>query len=136
MKYLKILLIVGFISMSLFGFTVISHEMADHSGSDCFGSFVLGSCSGGGLFAHVIHHIEAYKSFSDTLIVSTKVFISVLSLMFLFAVFSRDGDSRFFLKNLVLLLRRRMTLSADFVCLRLKKISRWLSLLENSPSVS
>ena len=41
-KYLTIILLIGFVGMSLLGFIGMPHQMSEHSGSDCLASLVVG----------------------------------------------------------------------------------------------
>ena len=68
MKYLTIILLIGFVSIALFGFIGMPHQMSGHSSSDCLASFVVGSslCPDGNNTFSYAFIISKLTSFSGT----------------------------------------------------------------------
>lgn len=87
MKMLSLVILTGFLSLSLFGFLgmIASSEMA-HAPTTCLASLAQnGACPPeGNTLASAFFHASAFKVFSTTLL---SVTIALLSLAFLFAGF-------------------------------------------------
>lgn len=138
MKYLAIILLIGFIGMGLFGFIGMPHQMSGHSDSECLASFVVGSSlcpDGNNSFSYAFYHIKAYQFFSNALISSFVAIFAVITLAFLLTFVFREFDARSFLRNQIFYLKKRLLEISDSLHSSLKDFIRWLSLLENSPSV-
>lgn len=138
MKYLALILLIGFIGMGLFGFIGMPHQMSEHSDSDCLASFVVGSSlcpDGNNSFSYAFYHIQAYQFFSNALIGSFVAIFVAIALGFILAFVFREFDAQLVLKNQIFYLKKRLTEIADSLVSSFRIFIRWLSLLENSPSV-
>lgn len=139
MKYLAIILLIGFMGMGLFGFIGMPHQMSGHSGSDCLASFVVGSSlcpDGNNSFSYAFYHIQAYQFFSNALISSFAAIFAVIALAFILTFVFREFDARFVLRNQIFYLKKRLTEIADSLHSSFRNFIRWLSILENSPSIN
>lgn len=138
MKYLTTILLIGFVSIALFGFIGIPHQMSGHSGSDCLASFVVGSSlcpDGNNSFSYAFYHIKAYQFFSNALISSFSIILAFITLAFVLTFIFREVDSRFVLRNQIFYLKKRLVEIADSLHSSSSNFIRWLSILENSPSL-
>lgn len=141
MKFLALILLIGFIGMGLFGFIGMPHQMSghsEHSGSDCLASFVVNKSlcpDRNNSFSYAFHHIQAYQFFSNALIGSFVAIFAVIALAFILTFVFREFDARSFLRNQIFYLKKRLTEIADSLRSSFRNFIRWLSLLENSPSV-
>lgn len=138
MKYLTLILLIGFIGMGLFGFIGMPHQMSEHSGSDCIASFVVGNIlcpDGNNYFSYAFYHIQAYQFFSNALISSFAAIFAVIALAFLLTFVLKKIDTRLVLKNQIFYLKKRLTEISDSLISSLRNFIRWLSILENSPSI-
>lgn len=136
MKYLALILLIGFVSIALFGFVAIPHQMSGHSGSDCLASFVVNKslCPDGNNFSYAFYHIQAYQFFSNALISSFVAIFAVIALAFILTFVFREFDARPVFRNQIFYLKKRLTEIADSLLSSFKIFIRWLSILENSPS--
>ena len=138
MKYLTIILLIGFVSIALFGFIGMPHQMSGHSSSDCLASFVVGSSlcpDGNNTFSYAFYHIQAYQFFGNALIGSFAAIFAVIALAFILTFVFREFDARLVLRNQIFYLKKRLTEIADSRISSFRIFIRWLSILENSPSV-
>lgn len=138
MKYLAIILLIGFMGMGLFGFIGMPHQMSEHSGSDCLASFVVNKIlcpDGNNSFSYAFYHIQAYQFFSNALIGSFAVIFAVIALAFILTFVLRNFDIWLVFKNQFFYLKKRLIETADSLHSSSKDFIRWLSILENSPSL-
>lgn len=138
MKYLTTILLIGFVGIALFGFIGMPHQMSGHSGSDCLASFVVGSSlcpDGNNSFSYAFYHIQAYQFFSKAIIASFALILLAIvsSLILLFVL--RNFDIWLVFKNHIIYLKKRLDEIVDSLHSSFRNFIRWLSLLENSPSV-
>lgn len=138
MKYLALILLIGFIGMGLFGFIGMPHQMSGHSGSDCLASFVVNKIlcpDGNNSFSYAFYHIQAYQFFSNALIGSFAAIFAVIALTFVLTFVLRNFDIWLVFKNQIFYLKKRLLEISYSLHSSLKNFIRWLSLLENSPSL-
>ncbi len=129
-KLLSLLIIASVLVIGVFGFTSMNHRVSHAVG--CIASDVNNTPCSENITAMSVHHIQAFISFFS--VVPSIPFIFLLAI--LFAVFLSEGflyikqpDS---LVNYILW-RVRHDPERQLSCPR--KITRWLSLFENSPSL-
>lgn len=138
MKFLTLILLIGFIGIALFGFIGIPHQMSEHSSSDCIASFVVNKSlcpDENNTFSYAFYHIQAYQFFSNALIISLLVISALFVGVFIFSFSLRDFFAQFVLKNQIICLKKRLIEIIDSLRSSSGNFIRWLSLLENSPSV-
>lgn len=138
MKYLTTILLIGFVGISLFGFIGMPHQMSEHSGSDCFASFVVGKslCSdGNNPFSYAFYHIQAYQFFSKALIGSIAAILAIIVLALILTFILKNFDFRLVLKKQIICFKKRMIEISGSLHSSFGDFIRWLSLLENSPSI-
>lgn len=138
MKFLTIILLIGFVGIALFGFIGMPHQMSEHLSSDCIASFVVNKSlcpDGNNAFSYAFYHIQAYQFFSNALIGSFAAILAVIALAFILTFVFREIGSRLVLKNQIFYLKKRLTEIADSLHSSFRNFIRWLSILENSPSV-
>lgn len=139
MKFLTLILLIGFIGMGLFGFVGMPHQMSEHSDSDCLASFVVNKIlcpDGNNSFSYAFYHIQAYQFFSNALVSSFVAICAVIALAFLLTFVLKKIDTRLILRNQIFYLKKRLTEIADSLISSFRNFIRWLSLLENSPSIN
>lgn len=125
--------------MAMFGFMAMPHQMSGHSGSDCLASFVVNKVlcpNGNNSFSYAFYHIQAYQFFSNALIGSFASIFAVIALAFILTFVFRELDARLVLRNQIFYLKKRLTEIADSLRSSSKDFIRWLSILENSPSIN
>jgi len=130
MKYVTLIVLIGFVTTGAFGFTLLGHD--SHTSSNC-PTFLLNNvvCSSNAISV-VVQHISAFLTFTQPLITYTALsLISFLaSLLALFLVVLRIiSPPRVHSKARISI--RRINI---FAPLRPRSITRWLSLFELSPS--
>ena len=135
MKYLfTSILIISFVGIAILGFSIFNHGMsnADYS---CVTSPIDGTVCPTNIVAMTLDHISTLQALtiSVTPLVSSLLLLLASLLLILFLVF-------IFYKYLLypkleLLFQRFKNLVFNFLYSQ-RKIISWLSLLENSPSVS
>lgn len=138
MKYLTLILLIGFMGKGLFGFVAMPHQMSEHSSSDCLASFVVNKSlcpDGNNSFSYAFYHIQAYQFFSNALIGSFAAIFAVIASAFILSFVFRELDALSVLRNQIFYLKKRLTEIVDSIHSSLKDFIRWLALLENSPSV-
>lgn len=134
MKYLASLLLIGFIAMGIFSFTFTGHS-ENHAAGNCIASSIdKAACPQNNLII-ALRHINAYQIFSQVII--TPLFSVSLTLFLLFAagffflkVFFSKCFSILFNKY-----KRRLQNNQELSLHQLWEAIKWLSLLENSPSI-
>ena len=130
MKYLIIVILFSLLSVSFLGFINMNH--GDMNCDITMAAITAGDCPES-ITSMVFHHITTYTAFSNIIVNNaTTSLISMLLLMlpitflFMYYLFS-DPYSHFTYLN--------PRQKPDFGLEKRRKIYRWLSLLENSPSM-
>ncbi len=130
-KLLSLLIIISVLVIGVFGFTSMNHG-ANHV-TGCIASAVDNTPCPENIAAMSVHHIQAFISFFG--VVPSVPLILLLAL--LFAVFLSAGF--FYIKHRDSILASRLLWRVRFdperQLSRSRKITRWLSLFENSPSL-
>lgn len=133
MKYLGISILIGLIVGNVFSFGFMNHRGGEMT-SDCIPSYLNGaSCEQIGL-ATAIHHINAYHVFSTAFLPMAIVLILTLILLGLGFLFLKYP----FRKNLFApdyKWERYKRTHPELPFYGLRRITSWLSLFENSPSL-
>ena len=130
-KLLSLLIITSVLVIGIFGFTSMNHEAGHTTG--CIASAVDNTPCPENIAAMSVHHTQAFISFFS--VVPSMPFILLLA--FLLAVFSSIGH--FFIKRQDSLITNlafwQVRHDPERELTRPRKITRWLSLFENSPSL-
>lgn len=134
MKYLAtLLLIMSFVGIGVFGFTLVDHVMMDGSNSGCVASAVDGTECPTNIMAMTPHHVSAIQTLTTTLPASSSWLLLLASLILVsFSIF-------LFYKNLLLPKLESLPQSLRELTLHSlyskQKIVSWLSLFELSPAL-
>ncbi len=130
-KLLSLLIIISVLVIGVFGFTMINHGAGHVAG--CIASAVDNTPCPENIVAMLTHHIQAFVSFFS--VIPSIPFIFLLTLFF--ALFLSAGFLYIKHRDLILsnLVFWRVRLDPERQLSRPRKITRWLSLLENSPSL-
>lgn len=134
MKYLAtLLLIMSFVGIGVFGFTLVDHVMMDGSNSGCVASAVDGTECPTNIMAMTSHHVSAIQTLTTTLPASSSWLLLLASLILVsFSIF-------LFYKNLLLPKLESLPQSLQELTLHSlyskQKIVSWLSLFELSPAL-
>lgn len=125
MKFLVALALVSFLGITLFGVLAANHGTS-HAFMGCLASLVKGvMCPDqANLFSFATFHLDVFKVFSLAFVLSLFLATVIAS-----RVFAKDGPLQIFAKV-------RPSRTKPFMPRIEQAISRWLSLLQNSPSVS
>ena len=137
-KYLATILLIGFVGVAIFGFMWMPHQMSDHAGSDCIASLVVGKSlcpDGNNSFSYAFYHFQAYEFFSSAIIVSVAAVLAIIAFAFILTFALKNFDPRSISRKQIIYLKKRLIEIADSLHSNLKNFIRWLSLLENSPSL-
>ena len=137
-KYLATILLIGFVGVALFGLAWMPHQMSDHPGSDCLASFVVGKSlcpDGNNSFSYAFYHFQAYEFFSSAIIVSVAAVLAIIAFAFILTFALKNFDPLSVSRNQIIYIKKRLIEIADSLHSNLKNFIRWLSLLENSPSL-
>ncbi len=130
-KLLSLLIITSVLVIGVFGFTSMNHGIGHSTG--CIASSVDNTPCPENIAAMSVHHIQAFISFFS--VVPSIPFIFLLAL--LLALFLSVGF--IYIKHRGLLLTNlvswRVRHDPERQLSRPRKITRWLSLFENSPSL-
>lgn len=130
-KYLSLLLLISVLVIGVFGFTSMNHG-ADHS-VGCIASAVDNTPCPENITEMSIHHIQAFVSFFSAVPSVPLIFLlgflclAVIGVRFLLK--QRENYAFAYLKF------RQYRRDPEHLIVRPRKITRWLSLLENSPSL-
>src|SRR5574343_728492 len=82
MKYLAtLLLIMSFVGIGVFGFTLVDHVMMGSSNNDCVASAIDGTECPTNLMAMTSHHISAIQTLTTTLPASSNWLLLLASLL-------------------------------------------------------
>lgn len=130
-KLLSLLIITNVLVIGVFGFTSMNHG-ANHA-TGCVASAVDNTPCPENIAAMSVHHIQAFISFFS--VVPSVPFLFLLAL--LFAAFLSVGVLYIKHRDSILTSRLlwRVRLDPERQLSRPRKITRWLSLFENSPSL-
>ena len=133
MKYILPSLLICIIITAVFGFVFMAQSM-DGMGGNCIASLLDNSVCQDGMFALVIHHIAAFRAFSNVPV--TPLFGMAISLIILFLSFVSVSSylrklSFSFLDLCFVRIRRDKYID---VLHQPSKFTHWLSLFELSPS--
>ena len=132
------MLLIGFAGVAIFGFVWMPHQMSSHSGSDCIASLVVGKSlcpDGNNSFSYAFYHFQAYEFFSNAIIVSVAAVLAIIAFAFMFEFVLKNFDPLSVSRNQIIYLKKRLLEITDSLCSSSKNLIRWLSILENSPSV-
>ena len=134
MKYLAtLLLIMSFVGIGVFGFTLVDHVMMGNSNNDCVASAIDGTECPTNLMAMTSHHISAIQTLTTTLPASSNWLLLIASLLLV------SVSIFLFYKNLLLpklesLPQRLRDLTLHSLYSK-QRITSWLSLFELSPAL-
>ena len=130
-RYLSLLLLTSVLVIGVFGFTSMNHETSHATG--CVASAVDNTPCPENIVAMSVHHIQAFVSFFS--VAPSIPFIFILALIF--AVFLSAGFLFIKHQNSILASQVFWQIRRDpeRQITRPRKITHWLSLLENSPSL-
>jgi len=125
-RLMTILALFSFVAMVFFGLLSMSYGVGGQMQSDCPFS-VSGSLCPSSALPGVVHHLSAFQSFlsAPTNLFMTAYLLSALVLALVLAYVFRSP---------LFILRPALIRGSPPVSLRTRKKTRWLSLLENSPS--
>ena len=130
--FLTFILLVSFLGIAIFGFTVFAHGM-DSSDNNCVTSPIDGTVCPTSIVAMTLHHISSLQ----TLLTSVTPSISNLLLLLVFILLVSVSVFQLY-KNLLFpkldLLRERLRDLETNLSYSKQKIISWLSLFENSPA--
>ncbi len=130
-KYLSLLLLTSVLVIGVFGFSSMNHEAGHATG--CIASAVNNTPCPENITAMSVHHILAFISFFSVTPAVPFIFLLILLFaVFLSAVFLFIKLQDSILATLVFWRLRR---DPERQLTRPRKITRWLSLFENSPSM-
>ena len=137
-KYLATILLIGFVGVALFGLAWMPHQMSGHSGSDCLASFVVGKSlcpDGNNSFSYTFYHFQAYEFFSNAITVSVGAVLAIIAFAFILTFALRKFDPCSISRKQIIYLKKRLIEIADSLRSSFRNFIRWLSILENSPSL-
>lgn len=135
MKYLaSLLLIMSFVGIAIFGFSIFDHSMMDGSNAGCVASAIDGTACPTSIMDMILHHVSALQTFTTTVVPPISSWLLLLTSLLLVAVsillFYKDS----LLPNPELLPQRLRDLTLNSLYNQ-QKITSWLSLFELSPSL-
>ena len=117
-----LIILVSFLALAIFGFSIITHGPNGNMSGDCPFSIATGFslCFQNNVDV-IIHHISTYQSFFQT---SPNINLLIFAVFILFATIAFPNLLQFAV----------VTKRIPCVHPSVRKQTRWLSLLENSPS--
>ncbi len=128
MKYIAILIFISFVGLAVFSVAVFDHRMSGSMPMDnCLDSQVGGTPCPTNLVASLIHHTSTFQMLFNTLIPSL---ISVLVLVFV-VFWSKD-----FVNPKLKFLYQKLKNFKLIIYKAKQRFISWLSLFENSPSLT
>lgn len=130
-KILSPILLLSFLAMVFFSFALMAHGPDGRMQGDCPLATTGASLCPQDAAAMVLHHLSAYQSFLN---VPVSFGLAVLAALF-FAVGLAQVLSRGFFSFVFAVPMRRLYTSPPSVSYN-QKLSRWLSILEHSPSLT
>ena len=89
------MLLIGFVSVAIFGFVWMPHQMSEHSGSDCIASLIVGKSlcpDGNNSFSYAFYHFQAYEFFSNVIIASVAAVLAIIAFAFIFEFVLKNFD--------------------------------------------
>lgn len=129
MKFLlTTILLISFVSLAIFGATLMNHSMA--GGTDCVASIMTGGLCPTGEIQLFIHHLGAVQVFSTAVIPLSFTLLFLTLLLFVFVGLLSFGKNPHLFLSLFLFRRLRKTR----LNYRNRTLLGWLSLFELSPS--
>jgi len=138
MKLLATILLIGFVGVVIFGFMWMPHQMSGHSGSDCIASLVVGKSlcpDGNNSFSYAFYHFQAYEFFSNAIMVSVAAVLAIIAFAFILTFVLKNFDPLSISGNQITYIKKRLFEISNSLHSNLKNFIRWLSILENSPSL-
>lgn len=135
MKYLiTLILIVSFVGIAIWGFTFFAHGM-NSSDNNCVTSPIDGTICPTSIVAMTLRHISSLQTFltSVTPSISNLLLLLAFILLVLVSVFQLYKNLLF---SKIDLLREHLRDLETNLSYSKQKIISWLSLFENSPSLS
>lgn len=133
MKYLlTLILLISFVGIAIFGFTLFDHGM-DSSDGNCITSPMDRTSCPTSIVAMTLHHISSLQTLLTSVTPSISNLLSLLAFMLLVSVSAFLLYKNLLFPKLEFLRERLRELATDFSFSKQKIIS-WLSLLENSPA--
>lgn len=127
-SFFALVIMVGFIGGAILSFSAMNHSNGGAMSGNCPITALPASTCPQGVLSAVTHYILMYQTFTNSLI--SPVVTQVLMAMLLFVAVA------YVLRGYSILIRHLFILSRDYVAklYRPQKLTRWLSLLVNSPS--
>lgn len=130
MKYIALLLFIGFITISFWSLPLAMHGSDGLMKNDCPFSAVETTLCLGNALTLAFHHISAYQSFFSAPVSSNVTILIISLLLAAWAILTLFVNQLLFNRRAFII----RSYNAPPVSLD-RKLSRWLSLLENSPSM-
>lgn len=134
-KYLALILLVGFAGGALFSISAMDHGHGSQLSSDCPMSPLSAAVCPTGVLSVASHYISMYQAFTNGLASSvvTQVLMTVILFVSIAYAFRKYIVS---IQHLILsFCSRRLHRNFDASLRGSREITRWLSLLVNSPSI-
>lgn len=127
-KFLILIVLIGFIGGAFFSISAMNHNQGLSMNGDCPMSPLHTSvCPTGGLSV-ASHYLSMYQAFTNGLVSSVVTQVLIATLLFVAVLYVLRDD--------IVSIRRLFILSRNFSAklYRPQALTRWLSLLVNSPS--
>ena len=135
MKYLATLfLIVSFVGIGIFGFSLFDHVMMDGSNSGCVASAIDRTACPTSIMSMTLHHISALQTLTTTVVPPISSLLLLLASLLLISISIFLFHKNLLLPKLGLLPQRLRDLTLHSLYSKQRIIS-WLSLFELSPSL-
>lgn len=131
-KIIVSLILTSFLSMAFFSFVFMLHEPGERMSGDCPFSPMETSLCPQDVLAVVLHHFSAYQTFFSVPVFSSVTVLITSLLLVAFAFFLLSANSLLFEPTQTINYSYNTPLTTPYD----RKIIRWLSLFENSPSFS
>lgn len=135
-EYLTLILLIGFAGWTLFGLSVMA--MSHHQGSPMNGDCPLLSLSSSvcpDTFAMAVYHASAYQSLLNSFVYTQVAKVLMVFLSFIAVVYVFRNYLALIQHLLFLSCFWRLRHSFDLILRNSQGVTRWLSLLLNSPSI-
>ncbi len=135
MKYLaSLLLIMSFVGIGVFGFSLFEHAMMGGSSDGCIASAIDGTACPASIMDMTLHHVSAFQTLTTTVVPPISGWLSLIVSLLLASVSIVLWYKNVLLPKPELLQERRRegtlhSLGGE------QKITSWLSLFELSPSL-
>ncbi len=127
MKYIATLILISFVGLAAFSVVAFDHRMNDMSMDNCLDSQVGGTPCPTSLVASLIHHTSTFQTLFNTLIPS--LVLVLISILIIF--WSKD-----FVDPKLKFLYQKLKNFRLIAYKARQKFMSWLSLFENSPSLT